>query len=502
MPDLSNLLVPQPSPSTHFSQACPMGRQGLQPCSSSASSPRCESPGEVLDGPCCKWDHRLRLPISSRARRGGKKLVKSLEDHVNDWVERKVESGKRPIECSLPFLTDSPKMVDCRLCNRSIYPGDEIVCSIHGCEEAYHITCVTQNGVVSGSRGFKCPRHACIICKQVGFWHCIRCHIAAHTRCAPWPDSVISISKSKSQALCWRHPADWRLEKHAVLTSDIEEAFGRLPIPYVVEEFMVDSILKDFMKKEEPAPYIHIRRNSYLVKKKRDDAYAGAGCTCNSNSTCGEECECRGQSISCSKACNCSDLCTNRPFRKEKKIKVVKTQSCGWGVEASEAIKKGEFVIEYIGEVISDALCEKRLWDMKYRGDQKFYMCEIRKDFTIDATFKGNSSRFLNHSCDPNCKLEKWHVDGETRVGVFASRAIEPREPLTYDYRYRLTLHRSLICAFWAHGQMSLWGSNCRGYLGSKKKINELIHKLDPCWGCKRKRSSLAVVRKSTRVAT
>lgn len=46
---------------------------------------------------------------------------------------------------------------------------------------------------------------------------------------------------------------------------------------------------------------------------------------------------------------------------------------------------------------------------MKYRGDQNFYMCEIGKDFTIDATFKGNVSRFLNHSCDPNCKLEKWY---------------------------------------------------------------------------------------------
>ena len=60
--------------------------------------------------------------------------------------------------------------------------------------------------------------------------------------------------------------------------------------------------------------------------------------------------------------------------------------------------------------VIDDALCEQRLWDMKERGDQNFYMCEIRKDFTIDATFKGNASRFLNHSCDPNCKLEKWLV--------------------------------------------------------------------------------------------
>lgn len=60
--------------------------------------------------------------------------------------------------------------------------------------------------------------------------------------------------------------------------------------------------------------------------------------------------------------------------------------------------------------VIDDALCEQRLWDMKYKEVQNFYMCEIGKDFTIDATFKGNPSRFLNHSCDPNCVLEKWLV--------------------------------------------------------------------------------------------
>jgi len=45
---------------------------------------------------------------------------------------------------------------------------------------------------------------------------------------------------------------------------------------------------------------------------------------------------------------------------------------------------------------------------MKHKGMKDFYMCEIQKDFTIDATFKGNASRFLNHSCNPNCVLEKW----------------------------------------------------------------------------------------------
>ncbi|KAL8133282.1 hypothetical protein AgCh_008659 [Apium graveolens] len=91
--------------------------------------------------------------------------------------------------------------------------------------------------------------------------------------------------------------------------------------------------------------------------------------------------------------------------------------------------------------VISDAMCEQRLWDMKHMGTQNFYLVEVEKDLTIDSTFKGNSSRFLNHSCNPNCKLEKWQLDGETRIGIFAARSIEAGEPLTYDYKYVLQIY-------------------------------------------------------------
>lgn len=262
-------------------------------------------------------------------------------------------------------------------------------------------------------------------------------------------------------------------------TSDIEEVFCRLPLPYVDEEFKIDITWKDAEKKMEPPPYTHIRRNIYLVKKKRDTGVAdGIGCT-NCRTECSDDCVCRVQCISCSKACHCRDTCTNRPFRKEKKIKIVKTELCGWGVEAAESISKGEFVIEYIGEVIDDALCEQRLWDMKYKGMKNFYMCEIRKDFTIDATFKGNASRFLNHSCDPNCSLEKWQVEGETRVGVFAARLIEVGEPLTYDYRF---------VQFGPEVKCHCGAPNCQRYLGTKKRISAI----DLFWGTKRRRTSAA----------
>ncbi|KAH1246908.1 Histone-lysine N-methyltransferase ASHR3 [Glycine max] len=334
----------------------------------------------------------------------------------------------------LPFLVGAPMMEECCFCCHFIYPGDdELLCSVRGCDARYHSECAKDAVGASNLKKFKCPQHVCFICKLKKQFRCVRCKIAFHSKCAPWSDSVVQLKDHPGQAVCWRHPSDWRLDRKTdASTSDISEVFCRLPLPFISEEFKIDFTWKDMDNKmEQPSPYVHIRR----IKKKRSDADDGAGCTsCSSTSTCSDDCVCRVQCISCSKACRCSENCNNRPFRKEKKIKIVKTELCGWGVEAAETIDKGGFIIEYIGEVIDDALCEKRLWDMKYRGVQNFYMCEIRKDFTIDATFKGNTSRFLNHSCDPNCVLEKWQVDGETRVGVFAACSIEAGEPLTYDY--------------------------------------------------------------------
>ena len=58
--------------------------------------------------------------------------------------------------------------------------------------------------------------------------------------------------------------------------------------------------------------------------------------------------------------------------------------------------------------VIDDKTCEERLWNMKLRGETNFYLCEINRDMVIDATYKGNKSRYINHSCCPNTEMQKW----------------------------------------------------------------------------------------------
>ncbi|VVB03320.1 unnamed protein product [Arabis nemorensis] len=203
--------------------------------------------------------------------------------------------------------------------------------------------------------------------------------------------------------------------------------------------------LPDWLNKGKPTPYIFIRRNIYLTKKiKRRIEDDGIFCSCSSlsdgssSTVCGSNCHCGMLFSSCSSSCKCGIECNNKPFQQRhvKKMKLIQTEKCGSGIVAEEEIKQGEFIIEYVGEVIDDKTCEERLWKMKHRGETNFYLCEINRDMVIDATHKGNKSRYINHSCNPNTQMQKWIIDGETRIGIFATCDIKKGEHLTYDYQF------------------------------------------------------------------
>lgn len=54
----------------------------------------------------------------------------------------------------------------------------------------------------------------------------------------------------------------------------------------------------------------------------------------------------------------------------------------------------------------------------------------------IDATEMGDIARFINHSCEPNCRAELWEVFRKTCVGIFADRDIKGGEEINYDYKF------------------------------------------------------------------
>lgn len=81
----------------------------------------------------------------------------------------------------------------------------------------------------------------------------------------------------------------------------------------------------------------------------------------------------------------------------------------GWGLRLEQDVQAGDFVIEYVGEVIDTATCRKRLLEQEKAGTPSFYILSLTADTYLDARHKANLARFMNHSCDPNCMTQvRW----------------------------------------------------------------------------------------------
>ncbi|OMO53331.1 hypothetical protein COLO4_36773 [Corchorus olitorius] len=186
---------------------------------------------------------------------------------------------------------------------------------------------------------------------------------------------------------------------------------------------------------------------------------------------CGDECLNRMLNIECVQGtCPCGDLCSNQQFqtRKYAKMKWDKCGKKGFGLRMLENISAGHFLIEYVGEVLDMQAYEARQKEYAARGQRHFYFMTLNGSEVIDACVKGNLGRFINHSCDPNCRTEKWMVNGEICIGLFALRDIKKGEELTFDYNY--------VRVFGAAAKKCHCGSpHCRGYIGGDPLSAEVI---------------------------
>lgn len=103
----------------------------------------------------------------------------------------------------------------------------------------------------------------------------------------------------------------------------------------------------------------------------------------------------------------------------------------GQGVFARRAIPEGTRLIEYAGEVISEAEGDAR-YDDRAMDRHQTYLMALEGGFCIDAAVGGNESRFINHSCEPNCEA----VEEDGRVWIETLEPIAAGQELTYDYAY------------------------------------------------------------------
>lgn len=219
--------------------------------------------------------------------------------------------------------------------------------------------------------------------------------------------------------------------------------------------------------------YKKLKGNTYVDIKPYSDDITEDVCECkppkDGEKGCGPDCWNRSVFVECDpKRCPCGILCSNQRMLKDQwapGLERFMTANCGWGVRTTKEIKEGDFILEYIGEVCSSTLFQDRMANM-YLNDSHHYCLSLGKDYVIDGYRAANEGRFVNHSCDPNCQMQKWSVNGYYRMGLFALRDIKPGEELSYDYNFdNYNVETQQLCR--------CGSDNCRGVIGGRSNRNE-----------------------------
>ena len=147
----------------------------------------------------------------------------------------------------------------------------------------------------------------------------------------------------------------------------------------------------------------------------------------------------------CNSKCRCATTCPNRVTQNQRltTLRVFETdsKSKGYGVGCTHFIARGTFVGEYVGQIISRSDAKRRLEKLSPRDP--CYIVTYKEHLSkgpvlttnIDATYAGNVTRFINHSCSPNLTMIPVRVDSIVpRLCLFARKDIESGTELCFSY--------------------------------------------------------------------
>ncbi|KAI4233717.1 MAG: hypothetical protein LQ352_008224, partial [Teloschistes flavicans] len=200
--------------------------------------------------------------------------------------------------------------------------------------------------------------------------------------------------------------------------------------------------------------------------------------------------ESRHHIYECNTHCNCEKNCKNRKVQhgRQLPLEIFKTEDRGWGLRCLVHLRKGEFIDTYRGEIITveeaikrghartmdegnylmdfDKFTEpeaipKSLFLADFPGHTGWHAQKVRdqdwivhikngeemwlnpefvpNQYVCDGMYVGGPTRFMNHSCDPNCRLftaSYNHSDPHLYdLAFFALEEIPAGTELTFDYK-------------------------------------------------------------------
>lgn len=219
---------------------------------------------------------------------------------------------------------------------------------------------------------------------------------------------------------------------------------------------------------------VYIKENIILEELESENSQFSHGCLCLNECNSEQNCECFStfgenykqiyadqESISnkeyvlnedrfnlpiyeCNVNCSCNAYCKNRLVQHgpRKNLQIIKCDSKkGLGLTTKQLVRRGMFICEYAGEVITKEIAEIRFNENR-KHHRMNYILEFNENFgnvkyrtIVDPSIYGNIGRYLNHSCEPNCSLISVRINEFIpKICIFASEDIHPNEELTFDY--------------------------------------------------------------------
>lgn len=275
-----------------------------------------------------------------------------------------------------------------------------------------------------------------------------------------------------------------QLKKEKLEYTPGEHEYGLFPAPIHVGKYLrqkrIDFQLpydilwqwkhNQLYKKPDVPLYKKIRSNVY-VDVKPLSGYEATTCNCkkpddDTRKGCGDDCLNRMIFAECSpNTCPCGEQCCNQRIQRHEWVQCLerfRAEEKGWGIRTKEPLKAGQFIIEYLGEVVSEQEFRNRMIE-QYHNHSDHYCLNLDSGMVIDSYRMGNEARFINHSCDPNCEMQKWSVNGVYRIGLYALKDMPAGTELTYDYNFHsFNVEKQQLC--------KCGFEKCRGIIGGKSQ--------------------------------
>ena len=109
-------------------------------------------------------------------------------------------------------------------------------------------------------------------------------------------------------------------------------------------------------------------------------------------------------------------------------IRVGRSRIEGTGVFAKRRIHRGARIIEYLGERVA---ADRLVVPAPGTEPARIFTFRLNDAVVIDGARGGNASRFINHSCAPNCQAYAF----DDRLYIYALIDIARGDELTFDYK-------------------------------------------------------------------